>query len=172
MVNDFDWLARLSFGKLSAEQVAAYALEQVGKGTPEQDEIAALLANSDPTEWQTIDRYLEKLAQTENRDRTQGLRKWRLAELKHLIKCYRDMDETSESPEEDEMFGFLYVFLDFWRDYNELADSEAVQPAWGQSLAEMLAEHQAWAEREEASLRDDQNKRTVLWNFMVPDAKP
>ncbi len=75
-----------------------------------------------------------------------------------MIKCYRDMDETSENFEEDEMFGFLYVFLDFWRDYNELADSEAVQPAWGQSLAEMLAEHQAWAEREQDNLRYKQDK--------------
>ncbi len=57
-----------SLRKLSAEQVVAYAVEQVGKGTPEQDEIAALLANIDPSEWQTIDRYLEELAQTENRD--------------------------------------------------------------------------------------------------------
>ena len=105
-------------------QVVAYAVEQVGKGTPEQDEIAALLATIDPSEWQTIDRYLEELAQTENHDWIQALRSGRRAELKHLIKFYRDEDETSGNLEEDEMFSFLYVFLDFWRDYDELPGSQ------------------------------------------------
>ena len=34
--------------KMSAEQVISYALDQIGQGTPEQDEIAAFLVNTNP----------------------------------------------------------------------------------------------------------------------------
>lgn len=52
-----------------------------GKGTPEQDEIAALLANTNESEWQTLNRYLEQLAEMQQFDRQVALRKWRLVEL-------------------------------------------------------------------------------------------
>ena len=70
--------------KLSAEQVIACAIDQIGKGTSEQDDTAALLANTDPLDWQTIDRYLEQLAG--KMDRETASRKWRVAGLKRLLR--------------------------------------------------------------------------------------
>lgn len=137
--------------KLSAEQVIEFALELIGKGKAEQDEVAALLANTDPSEWQTIDRYLEELAQAENSDRLRGLRKWRLAELNHLLEYLRTLDKTYQYPE-DELMDVFFVLNDFWCDYDELPDSAAARPEWATPVEELLAEYQAWAKREEVSL--------------------
>jgi hypothetical protein len=138
--------------KLSVEQVIAHALGQIDKGTPEQDELAALLANADTSEWQTVDRYLEQLADTQQFDRQVALRKWRLAELKRLLRSLPRPDGTYEFPE-DELLSVYYDLTDFWRSYDELPDSAAVMPQPMESVEEMLAAQRAWAEHEEAFLR-------------------
>ncbi len=148
------WVGWHGFGrrKLSVEQVIAYALEQIGKGTPEQDELAALLANTDISEWQTLNRYLEQLAETQQFDRQVALRKWRLVELKHLLRSFPRLDRVYEYPE-DEPLSVFYDLADFWRSYDELPDSAAVTPQSAGTVEEVLAEQRAWAEQEEAHLR-------------------
>ena len=138
--------------KLSTEQVLTHALEQIGKGTPEQDEVAALLANTDPSEWQTVDRYLEQLAATQQFDRSVALRKWRLVELKSLID---DAVLVDEGADEEEHFSILFAFVDFWRGYAELPDSLAMTPDWGTPTKELISQQQAWAVQEEARLFND-----------------
>lgn len=127
-------------------------LSRFGKGTPEQDDLAALLANTDTSEWQTVDCYLEQLAETQQFDRQLALRKWRLAELKQLLRSFPRLDRIYEYPE-DEPLSVFYDLVDFWRDYDELPDSAAVMPQPLRSVEEMLAEQKDWAEQEEASLR-------------------
>ena len=138
--------------KLSAEQVIAHALDQIGNGTPEQDEIAALLASTDPSEWQTVDRYLEQLAETQHHDWQTALRSWRLAELKHLLWSLPRSDRTYEFPE-DELLSVYYDLTDFWRSYDKLPDSAAAAPQPMKSVEDMLAEQRAWSKREENALR-------------------
>jgi len=138
--------------KLSAEQVMVLTLEQIGRGTPEQDELAALLVNTDPSEWQTIDRYLEQLADTQQFDRQTALRKWRLAELKRLLRSFPRLDRTYEFPE-DELLSVYYDLTDFWRYYDELPDSTVAMPRSAGPVEEVLAEQRAWARQEETSLR-------------------
>lgn len=137
--------------KLSAEQVIDHALDQVGRGTPEQDEIAALLANADPSEWQTVGCYLEQLAETQNPDRRMALRKWRLAELRKLLRSFPRLDRTYEYPE-DEPLSVFFDLVDLWRDYHELPDSATAMPPSPGPVEEVLAEQRAWAEREETFL--------------------
>ena len=144
-----------SFGrrKLSTEQVMALASEQIGKGTSEQDELAALLVNTDSRQWQTIDRYLEQLAETQQFDRRVALRKWRLAELKYLLRSFPRLDRRYEYPE-DEPLSVFYDLCDFWYAYDELPDSAAMRPQSAGPVEEVLAEQRAWAEQEEALLKD------------------
>jgi|GEM_PF-2903030 len=136
--------------KLSTEQVMALALEQIGRGTLEQDELAALLVNTDPSDWQTINRYLEQLAETQQFDRNVALRKWRLAELKSLIDDVLTLDEGGD---EEEPYSLFYAFVTFWQAYDELSDSLAMIPAWSTPTEELISQQQAWAEQEETSLR-------------------
>jgi len=138
--------------KLSTEQVVNYALEQIGKGTPEQDEVAALLANTDPSEWQTVDRHLEQLAGMQKFDRQVALRKWRLVELKALIG---DVLPINDEADEEEHYSTFSSFADLWRDYDELPDSSLAMPAWKAPITEteLVYQQQAWAAQEETSLR-------------------
>lgn len=135
--------------KLSTEQVMALTLEQIGRGTLEQDELAALLVNTDPGEWQTVDHYLEQLAETQQFDRQVGLRKWRLAELKSLIDDVLPLDEGGD---EEEPYSIFYAFVDFWQSYAELPDSLAMIPSWDTPTEALVSQQQAWAEQEEALL--------------------
>ena len=139
--------------KLSTEQVVNYALEQIGKGTPEQDEVAALLANTDPSEWQTVDRHLEQLAGMQKFDRQVALRKWRLVELKALIG---DVLPINDEADEEEHYSTFFSFADLWRDYDELPDSSLAMPAWKAPITEteLVYQQQAWATQEEALLRE------------------
>lgn len=137
--------------KMSAEQVISYALDQIGQGTPEQDEIAAFLVNTNPLDWQTLNRHLEQIAE-EPFDRITALRKWRLAELKDLVDKLRLPDDYED---EDELWTAFYAISDFWVAYrNELPGSEEVLPEYGEPISEMLLEQQAWIKREEIALRD------------------
>lgn len=136
--------------KLSTEQVMALTLEQIGRGTLEQDELAALLVNTDPSDWQTIDRYLAQIAETKPFDTSIALRKWRLAELKSLID---DVLPWDGGMDEDEPYSIFYAFVDFWQAYAELPDSLTMTPAWGTPTEELISQQQAWAEQEETSLR-------------------
>lgn len=81
--------------KLSAEQVISHAADLIGQGTPEQDKIAALLANTDLSEWQTIDCYLEQIVE-EPFDRTVALRKWRLSALRQLLRTFPRLDKDDD----------------------------------------------------------------------------
>ncbi len=140
--------------KLSAEQVVSHAANLIGQGTPEQDEIAALLANTDPSEWQTIDRYLEQICE-EPFERALALRKWRLAELKHMIDAMRSpysfMDDEDR---EDDRYSAFYAISNFWvNHHDELPEGGGMLPNYGDTTEQMLAEQQAWAEREGIALR-------------------
>lgn len=141
--------------KLSAEQVISHAADLIGRGTPEQDEIAALLANTDPSEWQTIDRYLEQICEKPF-DWSLALRKWRLARLKCFLRTFPRPGQAGARPEE-EAFSVFEDFHDFWHDYDDLPGNEKVLPNYGDTTAQMLAEQKAWAEREEAALRAESN---------------
>ncbi len=143
--------------KLSAEQIISHAADLIGQGTPEQDEIAVLLANTDPSEWQTIDRYLEQITGEKQFDRTLALRKWRLAEWKHRIDAMRlPYSFTDDEDREDDRYSAFYAISDFWRTYHdELPTGERVLPNYGDTTEQMLAEQQAWIEREEISLREE-----------------
>jgi len=136
--------------KLSTEQIMALTLEQIGRGTPEQDELAALLVNTDPSDWQTIDRYLAQIAETKPFDTNIALRKWRFAELKSLIN---DVLPVNEGADEEEQYSTFYTFVHFWQDYDELSDSISMIPAWGTPEKELVQQQQAWAEQEEISLQ-------------------
>ncbi len=137
--------------KLSAEQVTACAIDQIGRGTPEQDAIAALLANADPLDWQTMDLYLEQLAGEMDRDLS--LRKWQLAGLKRLL---RSLPRPGSQYPEDEWLSVLEDLADFWYEYGMLPDSQTVrQKLSAGTVEEMLNTQQAWAEREEAALHDE-----------------
>lgn len=139
--------------KLSAEQVTAHALEQIGRGTSEQDEVAALLANIDPLDWQTTDRYLEQLAG--EMDGELALRKWRLAGLKCLLQSLPRFDRVYQCPE-DEWLSVLEDLADFWNEYDELPSSLLMrQNMSAGTVEEMLNEQQAWLEREELALRGE-----------------
>ena len=131
---------------LSAEQVIGLAVEQIGKGTEEQGEIAAFLANVDPKEWQTIDRYLDMIFETKGMDfdRELALRRWRLAELKQILRQVYPLSEG-----EDEQYSSFYPFVDFWRAYDELPDSAEMIPRFGIPIEEMLRQQQSWANQEE-----------------------
>ena len=143
--------------KLSAEEVVASALSRIGRGTDEQDEITALLANTDPGEWQTIDRYLERLAGGDEFDKELALRRWRLAELNHLIKSLNPSDGPVD---EEECDSVNYALQDFWLTYNEVLDDGAdVRPEYGTSILQMLADQQAWVDREKTALHDTPEKR-------------
>ena len=153
-----------SHRKLSAEQVIAHALEQIGRGTAEQDEVAALLANTDPSEWQTIDRHLIWLAGPEGLDRVRPLRRWRLAELKQLLASLSRPEERQSAPKDeeqkaDELWSLFCKLYEFWREYDELPDSVAAQPKSAEAEEKMLADQQAWVEREEAALRGVADRR-------------
>lgn len=137
--------------KLSIEQVMALALEQIGRGTPEQDDLAALLVNTDPGEWQTVDRYLKQIAEIEPFDRNMALRKWRLAELKSLVE---DVLPVNEITDDEEPYSIYYAFVDFWQGYDELPDSQTMIPDWGTPTEELIQQQQAWAEQEETLLRE------------------
>ena len=150
--------------KLSTEQIMTLTLELIGKGTPEQDELAALLVNTDPGEWQTINRYLEQLAETQQFDRNIALRKWRLAELKSLIDDVLPLDEGGD---EEEPYSIFYASVDFWQAYAELPDSIAMIPSWDMPTKELVSQQQAWAEQEETLLRDiterkDQAQHSII----------
>ena len=132
--------------KLSAEQVIRLAIEQIGKGTEEQDGIAALLANTDPGEWQTIDLYLDVILETEgiDFDRELALRRWRLAELKQMLCEVHPVGD-----DEDEQCSSFFLFSDFWLAYDELPDSAEMTPKFGMPTEEMLQQQKSWANREE-----------------------
>ena len=136
--------------KLSTEQVIALALEQVGKGTPEQDELAALLANTDPSEWQTVDCYLGQLAETQHFDRQIALRKWRLAELKAMIDDVLPIDEKAD---EEETSSIFFNLVDLWQDYDELPDGIQIISDWGTPLEKLVHQQQIWVDQEERFLR-------------------
>lgn len=138
--------------KLSAEQVVSHAADLIGHGTPEQDEVTALLANTDSSEWQTIDRYLEQICEGPF-DWTVALREWRLSALRQLLRTLPQQEQVEACPEE-EKFDVVEEIHDFWYDYrDQLPEDKEVLPNYGDTTAQMLAEQQAWAEREEAALR-------------------
>ena len=142
--------------KLSAGQVIACAIEQIGKGTSEQDEVAALLANTDLLAWQTIDRYLEQLAG--EMDRELSLRKWRLAELEHLIPTLEPSSALAnvDDDEDEECYDVFFALVVFWVSYNDDLPIDAeMMPNFGETIEQMLSKQQAWAEREEAALRGE-----------------
>jgi hypothetical protein len=149
--------------KLSTQQVIDHALEQIGRGTPEQDELAALLVNTDPGEWQTINRYLQQLAETQQFDRNIALRKWRLAELKFLIDDVLPLDEGGD---EEEPYSNFYAFVDFWQAYAELPDSLVMIPDWGMPTKELVSQQQTWAEQEEILLREQNAESKSKHNVM------
>ncbi len=153
--------------KLSAEQVVSHAADLIGRGTPEQDEVAALLANTDSSEWQTIDRYLEQICEGPF-DWPLALRKWRLAELKYLLEGLRlpngsAAEEITKDEEEyeDERYSVFYAISDFWVAHrDELLEGELVLPDFGEPIPQMLAEQQAWVEREEIALHEETGAAT------------
>jgi len=133
------------YWKLSGEDVIAFALDRVGSGTEEQDHIAALLANNDPQDWQTIGRYLEELTSGQPFNRIRALRQWRFATLKLLLETL----QTTQMITMD-LWEKLY---DFWSYYHELPDSGAMLPKWGEHPIDMIQANKIWAETEEAALR-------------------
>lgn len=141
--------------KLSAEQVIAYALEQIGKGTSEQDNVAALLASADPLDWQTIDRYVEQIVENQQINKATAIRKWRLTGLKRLLQLLPRFDRVNQHPE-DEWLSVLEDLADFWNEYDELPDSLLMrQKLPAGTVEEMLNGQRAWLEREEATLRGE-----------------
>ena len=142
--------------KLSAEQVVSLALDQIGQGTPEQDEVAALLANTDPSDWQTIDRYLEQIIGGTQFDRTIAVRRWRLSEFKHFLRTFPQPIQAG-----DESLSAFEDIYDFWLPFNDEElpeDAAMIFPHYGESVPQMLAEQQAWVEREEIALCDEMRK--------------
>ncbi len=140
--------------KLSAEQVITYALEQIGKGTSEQEDVAALLASADPLDWQTIDRYLEQIVENQQIDRATAIRKWRLSEFKNLLPSLSSSGRVQQHPG-DALMSLYEDLFDLWHKYDELPDSVNMMSFGGNTITEVLAEQQAWAEREEAALRGE-----------------
>ena len=138
--------------KMSGKEVVAYALDRIGLGTEEEDQIAALLANTDPQEWQTIDCYLELLTTNTTNNFPIAICVWRLAELKGLL-------ETLDGGvyDDDETFALLYALEDFWLYYLELPDSASMIPSWGDGAVDMIRVNKKWAEQEEASIRAELN---------------
>lgn len=138
--------------KLSAEQVVSHAIDQIGQGTPEQDEIAALLANADPQDWQTIDRYLEQITGEKQFDRAIAIRKWRLSEFRYFLQTFPQPVQNG-----DEWLSAFEDLFDFWLPFEDegLPESAAMILAGAVSTAQMLAEQQAWAERESLALRGE-----------------
>ncbi len=138
--------------KLSAEQVTACAIDQIGQGTPEQDETAALLANADPQDWQAIDRYLEQIIGEKQFDKTIAIRKWRLSEFKYFLQTFPQPIQNG-----DQSLSAFEDLFDFWLPFEDegLPESAAMILAGAVSTAQMLAEQQAWVEREEAALHDE-----------------
>ncbi len=98
--------------------------------------------------------FLEQLAETQYPDRQTALCKWRLAELRTLLRSFPLLDRTYEYPE-DEPLSVFFDLVDLRRDYDELPDRvTAALPSPG-PVEEVLAEQRAWAEQEETSLRNN-----------------
>lgn len=131
--------------KMSAAEVISCALDRVGYGTEEQDHVAALLANTEPQDWQTITRYLEELAGQEPLDRSLSLRQLRYAELKRFL----GVDPSAHDAwGEDEAFSLFDNLVDFWLSYIDLPDSTAMIPEYGSSARDMLRDHRQWMKHE------------------------
>ena len=143
--------------KLSAAQVVSHAADLIGQGTPQQDEIAALLANTDPLDWQTIDRYLEQIIGGEQFDRATVVRKWRLSEFRQFLQTFPRLGQVLEYSEDESLTAWEDVY-DFWLPFEgeELPENAAmIFPSYGESVPQMLEEQQAWVEREEDALRNE-----------------
>ena len=104
-----------------------------------------MLANSDPTDWQTVDRCLEELASEEPLRVTLHQRRWRYAHLKHLLNSIESADASWTV---DEEFSLGDILTTFWLDYDDLPDSASMIPEWGASAREVLTDHHTWLARE------------------------
>ena len=142
---------------LSAEQVVSHAADLIGRGTLEQDEVAAFLANTDPLDWQTINRYLEQIIGGEQFDQATVVRKWRLSEFRQFLQTFPRLEQGLEHSEDESLTAWEDLY-DFWLPFEgeELPEDAAmIFPRYGASVPQMLAEQQAWIEREEIALREE-----------------
>lgn len=159
----FDWssilegLRGIGQRKLSGDKVIEVAHERIGCGTPEQDEIAALLIHADPRDIWTIKRYLEQLAEGETVTRMTALRKWRAAELSNLLIMLEETYERLGSNSKHDLDADIevnYELLYFWLGYDELPSNSELSIEPFVRFADTRQQCEQWLTAEKAALRD------------------
>lgn len=156
--------------RVTTEQLLDYAMNQIGYGLSEQEELTAELAFADEQNTWTVGRCLEALASDSPQDVQYAARVWRWVLLSETVAELEQQAQDAPGQSapiygvwtDDFRTSAYYDLRDFWEQFEFPSVGFALAQNWTEgdwlrdipSTLRLIGEHRRWLEQEETMLRN------------------